>query len=120
MHAREMASPCTNSEVARQIFKTRFGRPINDDYLAREFKRTLREAGFADRLMRRNPTLGVVQEMRGPINLMWADLAIASRLSLSVVCTIFDQYSTRMEKTPAFATCSVEHSSRETVIAQSR
>jgi integrase len=41
-----MASPCTNPEAARQIFKTRFGRPINSDYLAREFKRILREAGL--------------------------------------------------------------------------
>ncbi len=31
----------------RQIFKTRFGRPINSNYLARRFKHLLREAGLA-------------------------------------------------------------------------
>jgi len=46
MHARETASPCTNQDAAGQIFKARLGRPINNDYLAREFKSLLREAGL--------------------------------------------------------------------------
>ncbi len=35
-----------NLNSAHQIFKTRCGRPMNSDYLAREFKRLLREAGL--------------------------------------------------------------------------
>ncbi len=35
-----------DSDAAQQVFKTRCGRPMNSDYLAREFKRLLREAGL--------------------------------------------------------------------------
>ncbi len=44
LYALEAARP--NSDAAQQIFKTRSGRPMNSDYLAREFKRLLREAGL--------------------------------------------------------------------------
>ena len=44
LQALDTARP--NSDAARQIFKTRCGRPMNSDYLAREFKRLLREAGL--------------------------------------------------------------------------
>ena len=44
LSALDTASP--NLDPAQQIFKTRCGRPINSDYLAREFKRLLREAGL--------------------------------------------------------------------------
>ena len=44
LHALDAASP--DSDAAQQIFKTRCGRPMNSDYLAREFKRLLREAGL--------------------------------------------------------------------------
>ncbi len=42
----EMGSPSKDPNAARQIFKSRAGRPINSDYLAREFKRLLGEAGL--------------------------------------------------------------------------
>jgi integrase len=42
----DTARPETNPEAARQIFKTRLGRPINSNYLARRFKHLLREAGL--------------------------------------------------------------------------
>ena len=42
----EMGSPSIDPNAARQIFKSRAGRPINSDYLAREFKRLLGEAGL--------------------------------------------------------------------------
>lgn len=35
-----------NPDAAQQIFKTRFDRPINSDYLARRFKHLLHEAGL--------------------------------------------------------------------------
>jgi integrase len=38
--------PGVNPVAARPIFRTRRGRPVNSDYLAREFKRLLRAAGF--------------------------------------------------------------------------
>ncbi len=44
LQALDTARP--NSDAARQIFKTRCGRPMNSDYLAREFKRLLSEAGL--------------------------------------------------------------------------
>ncbi len=44
LHALDTARP--DSDAARQIFKTRCGRPMNSDYLAREFKRLLSEAGL--------------------------------------------------------------------------
>ena len=44
LQALDTARP--NSDAARQIFKTRCGRPVNSDYLAREFKRLLREVGL--------------------------------------------------------------------------
>ncbi len=44
LYALDTASP--NSDAAPQIFKTRCGRPMNSDYLAREFKRLLSEAGL--------------------------------------------------------------------------
>ncbi len=44
LHALDTARP--DSDAAQQIFKTRCGRPMNSDYLAREFKRLLREAGL--------------------------------------------------------------------------
>ena len=44
LQALDTASP--DSDAARQIFKTRCGRPMNSDYLAREFKRLLDEAGL--------------------------------------------------------------------------
>ena len=44
LYALETARP--NSDAAQQIFKTRCGRPMNSDYLAREFKRLLSEAGL--------------------------------------------------------------------------
>ncbi|MGB8029850.1 MAG: tyrosine-type recombinase/integrase [Terracidiphilus sp.] len=40
------AKPDRSPEAARQIFKTRLGRPINSNYLARRFKQLLREAGL--------------------------------------------------------------------------
>jgi integrase len=40
----DMGSPSEDPKAARQIFKSRAGRPINSDYLAREFKRLLGEA----------------------------------------------------------------------------
>ena len=46
LHSLDTASPGTDPDAARQIFKTRAGRPINSDYLAREFKQLLREAGL--------------------------------------------------------------------------
>ena len=44
----DTAMPIPNPAAARQIFKTRAGRPINSDYLAREFKRLLRESGLPE------------------------------------------------------------------------
>jgi integrase len=46
LHAVDTGNPDTNPDVARQIFKTQCGRPINSDSLAREFKRLLREAAL--------------------------------------------------------------------------
>lgn len=42
----DAARPSTSPEAARQIFKTRLGRPINSNYLAPRFKHILREAGL--------------------------------------------------------------------------
>ncbi len=46
MYSIDAARPSTSPEVAQQIFKTRLGRPINSNYLARRFKQLLREAGL--------------------------------------------------------------------------
>lgn len=46
LHAVDAANPTADPNAARQIFKSRTGRPINSDYLAREFKRLLGEAGL--------------------------------------------------------------------------
>ena len=46
LHAVDIANPGTNPDAAPQIFKTRLGQSINSDYLAREFKRLLTEAGL--------------------------------------------------------------------------
>ena len=46
LHSLDTARPTASPESARQIFKTRPGRSINSDYLAREFKRLLLEAGL--------------------------------------------------------------------------
>jgi integrase len=46
MRLLEMGSPSKELNATRQIFKSRAGRPINSDYLAREFKRLLGEAGL--------------------------------------------------------------------------
>jgi integrase len=46
LYSFDTARPGANSDDVQQIFKTRCGRPINSDYLAREFKRLLRAAGL--------------------------------------------------------------------------
>jgi integrase len=46
MYSIEAARSSSSPEVAQQIFKTRLGRPINSNYLARRFKQLLREAGL--------------------------------------------------------------------------
>jgi integrase len=46
LYIRERSIPDLSPPVARPIFRTRTGQPINSDSLAREFKRLLREAGL--------------------------------------------------------------------------
>ncbi|MGA2572302.1 MAG: site-specific integrase [Terracidiphilus sp.] len=46
MHSLDRSTPTKDPDATQQIFKTRAGRPINSDSLARRFKDLLRQAGL--------------------------------------------------------------------------